>query len=786
MAKFIEGGQRFSLDTPSLLPSAAGYLWNKKMMIHMNCQGYAVAQYMDPEPRKYAHAPTMTATSFMQPEQPYYAHHPGRFFYIQDCQSNALFSVPFAPVKKRLDRFEFKPGKSDIQWRCEQEDLLINITLTLATELTAEFWTVEVTNQRPQAAVLKLTPYFPVGYMSWMNMGAHYDERLNAVVATSITPYQKLEDYEKNKHLKDITYLACDVAPSSFETSQLRFEGQGGLHEPDALVGNEVLSNQDNHYEMPACVMQFDLELKAGKTEVFHFVFGPAKNKQEIAAVIEQGFGEAKAANASQYQAYVESGQGVIHASTPDEQFDHFINHWLPRQVFYHGDTHRLTTDPQTRNYLQDGMGMAYVDSQVTKNVILTALGQQNSDGEMPDGVLLSSEATLKYINQIPHTDHSVWLAIILDAYLNETNDWAILDQRVGWHDCDEMSTVLEHMNRAMDHMCQARDQRGLPYIAQGDWCDPMNMVGPKGVGVSGWLAQALSFALQTWMRISMHINDSETLARYERIVDQLHSATEQWLWQGDWYARGITDDGVTFGVPSDREGRIFLNTQSWAWLANMPDSDKTQRMLKAIDNQLNTPYGMMLCAPAFTAMREDVGRVTQKWPGSGENGSIYNHAAAFYAASLYHIGEQDRAFEVLRKMIADPTDETFERRGQLPVYIPNYYRGAYHQFPESAGRSSHLFNTGTGAWFYRMVVEQLFGLKGTASGLFVDPHLPSDWAHAAVTRAFRGATFHVRYQKIKELEDARVELNGKVMPTNVINHIEAGQVYEVNVYFVS
>ena len=31
-----------------------------------------------------------------------------------------------------------------------------------------------------------------------------------------------------------------------------------------------------------------------------------------------------------------------------------FVNHWLPRQVFYHGDTNRLTTDPQTRNYLQD------------------------------------------------------------------------------------------------------------------------------------------------------------------------------------------------------------------------------------------------------------------------------------------------------------------------------------------------------------------------------------------------------------------------------------------------
>ena len=32
-------------------------------------------------------------------------------------------------------------------------------------------------------------------------------------------------------------------------------------------------------------------------------------------------------------------------------------NNWLGRQVFYHGCTNRLSTDPQTRNYLQDAMG---------------------------------------------------------------------------------------------------------------------------------------------------------------------------------------------------------------------------------------------------------------------------------------------------------------------------------------------------------------------------------------------------------------------------------------------
>ena len=62
--------------------------------------------------------------------------------------------------------------------------------------------------------------------------------------------------------------------------------------------------------------------------------------------------------------------------------------------------------------------------------------------------------------------------------------------------------------------------------------------------------------------------------------------------------------------------------------------------------------------APSFTAMREDVGRVTQKHPGSAENGAVYNHAAAFYIYALYLVGEKDNAYRLLRKMIPGPDSE--------------------------------------------------------------------------------------------------------------------------------
>ena len=75
--------KRINCFDPVMMKFASGFLWNKTMMIHMNCRGYAVSQYMQPEPSKYSAAPNIEAKTFMQPEQGYFSHHPGRFFYVK-------------------------------------------------------------------------------------------------------------------------------------------------------------------------------------------------------------------------------------------------------------------------------------------------------------------------------------------------------------------------------------------------------------------------------------------------------------------------------------------------------------------------------------------------------------------------------------------------------------------------------------------------------------------------------------------------------------------------------
>lgn len=774
-------GPNVLLSSATSMPQASAFLWNPSMMLQINCRGYATSQFMQPEPAKYAHAPTLEAKTFMQPEQPHYAHHPGRFFYIKDLEANTLFSVPYEPVRSKPETFEFNVAGDSISWKVVQNDIQLDVSVSLSPDRPVELWEARIRNLGEDEKHLALSPYFPVGYMSWMNQSASFNADLQAIVCKSITPYQKYPDYFKNQDLKDCTFLIAEQAPDSFCSRQSAFEGEGGLHSPSALSAAS-LGNEEASYETPTCAMQYKIRLKPGDGQQFRFAFGPARDQDEIQAIRAELFSSEDSFDQTRknYQNFIDRSQSPLTIETPDLALNHFVNHWLSRQVFYHGDVNRLSTDPQTRNFLQDNMGMVYVAPDKARSAFLHALSQQNSNGAMPDGILLSDEAELKYINQVPHMDHCVWLPICINAYLQETNNLAFLQTDVGFADSNETATVLEHITRAMDWLFAQRDDRGLSYIAQGDWCDPMNMVGYKGKGVSGWLTLATAYACKLWSAICKDQQLSDQSAKFASMSSACNDAVNEHMWHKNWYGRGITDDGALFGIDEDWEGKIYLNPQSWAMLSGAADKRQEASLIDAIESNLETPYGVEMLSPSYTAMREDIGRLTQKYPGSAENGSVYNHAAAFYSYALYQQGYADRAFNVIRKMLPSENTHDLVRRGQLPVFIPNYYRGAYRQFERTAGRSSQLFNTGTVHWFLRCLIDGLFGVKGSTEGLEIAPQIPSHWPSASLTRRFREAEFDIDIIRNNSLRKSTITVNGVTIGDGIIRDIQAGSRYKV------
>ncbi|ADU28760.1 GH36-type glycosyl hydrolase domain-containing protein [Evansella cellulosilytica] len=786
MIRSTENNEYYELTSPTKIPKASGFLWNDNMMIHMNCRGYAVAQFMQPEPAKYSHSPNLEAKTFMQPEQPYYAHHPGRFVFVKDEENGDIFSAPYEPVRVLPDNYTFAVGKNNIIWKVESNGVLIEMKLSLPKDDPYELWEVKVKNLSNKKRKLSIYPYYTVGYMSWMNQSGEYLEDIQAIVCSSITPYQKYQDYAKIKELNDKTFLLAEKKPFSWEVSQEVFEGEGGITLPTGIQ-EEALSKSDSRYEMPTAVFQYKLEMDVNEEQSYRFVFGPAKYDEDVTAVRNKYFEAENEAGEDgfvlaekEYAKYIAEGSGCLQIKTPDAHLDNFVNHWLPRQIYYHGITNRLSTDPQTRNYLQDNMGMSYIKPSIARHAFVHALSQQESSGAMPDGITIHEDAELKYINQVPHTDHCVWLPICLSTYLDETNDYAILDEVVPFADGNEEATVMEHINRAMYWLINDRDERGLNYINQGDWCDPMNMVGYKGKGVSGWLTTASAYAFMIWADICEKNGLQDNSEKFRQEADKSNEVINKYLWDGEWYARGITDDNVVFGISKDKEGRIFLNSQGWALLSGAADEVKKEKLLKSVVDQLESPYGVEMLGPAYTAMREDVGRVTQKHPGSAENGSVYNHAAVFYIYALYTAGETENAYRLLRKMIPGPDLDDIIQRGQLPVFIPNYYRGAYRTIPRTAGRSSHLFNTGTVSWVYRCIVDGLFGVQGAKDGLRIQPQLPADWQEASVTRSFRGADIEIDIRREAGIRETELYVNGDLVEGNVMKDLKSGEKYKV------
>ena len=130
--------------------------------------------------------------------------------------------------------------------------------------------------------------------------------------------------------------------------------------------------------------------------------------------------------------------------------------------------------------------------------------------------------------------------------------------------------------------------------------------------------------------------------------------------------------------------------------------------------------------------------------------------------------------------MLTRPDETDMRVRGQIPIYIPNYYRGAYYQFPRTAGRSSNLFNTGTVAWYYRLVIEQMCGVRGHGEGIVIDPQFPSSWDNCSFTRAIRGCQVAVSYERGDGKR--RVEVDGNEQAGGVIPTLEPGRTYRVRV----
>jgi len=399
------------------------------------------------------------------------------------------------------------------------------------------------------------------------------------------------------------------------------------------------------------------------------------------------------------------------------------------------------------RDTCQGAAGISIINPERAIEMLKKALQNQRSDGFCPRAFRVASmdiAAADKH-----YADSPSWIAHATDSVLRETGDLALLDEVVDYSDTGK-ATVWEHNLQAIEFLWNDRGEHGLSLMHYGDWCDLLDKVGVEGRGESVWMTFALARSLRLVAQIAEWKGDTDIASRYRKRFSTLRKNLKAHGWDGKWFLAAINDDGMPIGTAKAKEGKMFINPQSWAMLSGIIDSDEYTKIAERMEPVVDTPVGPVHNWPAFTQYQDGIGQLSGTPPGFFTNGNVYCHAAAFKIAADYAAGRGEKAFDTLMKIL--PAAERSEPYAQANGYVgPTAMRKTRHV-------SDDPWRSGTVAWNFLNVVDGLLGFDRTLEGFHLRPQLPAKWKNVRFTRPFRGLDFEI---EIKAGKNSGITVDG-------------------------
>ena len=359
------------------------------------------------------------------------------------------------------------------------------------------------------------------------------------------------------------------------------------------------------------------------------------------------------------------------------------------------------------------------------------------------------------------HTDDLLWLPYVLAAYLKETDDFGLLDDKEPFVDSKEATSLFDHSSRAIDRVLSKFSDRGLPLIGEGDWNDGLSGAGRLMKGESVWLGHFMHGLLRDWAHIASHRGLADVAARWTQRADALREALNTIAWDGDWYWRATLDDGTILGSAQSHRGKIFLNAQTWAVLCDVAGPERARKVMDEARKHLLRDSGPLLFTPAFDVPDARVGYLTRYAPGTRENGGVYTHAAVWSIWAAARLGDGELAWEIFKRLAPPNRGMAPEAYAVEPYVTPGNING-----PESPfyGQGGWTWYTGSAAWLRRVSHMAILGIEPTWEGLAIRPALPPHWDRAAIRRPYRGDVLSIEIlnQAGGAPSEARVVVDGQ------------------------
>lgn len=690
---------------------------------------------------------------------------PGHYVYIRDEQSKDYWSVSWQPTNKSLDEYAYtcRHGMSYSVYECEHDKIKAKQTLVVPIEDNVELWDVTIRNEDDKVRELSLFSYCEFSYHHIMIDNQNYQMSLYCAGSNykdSIIEYDLF--YEEFGY----QYFTANFEPDSYDCLRDKFLGLYHTEDNPVAVERGYCSNSSELGNNHCGSLHKKIILQPG--EEIRVIYMLGEGNREEGQKIREKYSDLNNVDAvySDLRNYWDEKFRCLQIQTPNEGMNVLINTWNLYQseinVMFSRFASFIEVGGRTglgfRDTAQDAMTIPHSNPAKCKERIIQLLQGVVSEGyglhlfqpewfekedkdkkkpfKSPTVVPTASKESFVHGIEDACSDDALWLIASIVEYIKETGDKEFIDQIITYADGGE-GTIYEHMEKILDFSYKQIGSTGICKGLRADWNDCLNL----GGGESAMVSFLHYWAIDKFLQLSEVLGRQAEIDKYTKMSQEVRTVCNDVLWDGDWFIRGITKEGVKIGTSKDLEGKVHLESNTWAVLSGAANMEKAIKAMDSVYEYLYTPYGLRLNAPSYTKPDDSIGFVTRVYPGLKENGAIFSHPNPWAWAAECMMGRGDRAMEFYNSLCPYYQNDKIEVREAEPYSYCQFVVGPDHT---AFGRARHPFMTGSSGWAYFSATRYILGIRPEFDYLEVDPCIPSDWNEFDVTRVWRGATYNI------------------------------------------
>lgn len=682
---------------------------------------------------------------------------PGRYVLIKDAATKKYWSLSWAPtIDFKYKKYECHHGQGYTTIKTSANNVDGEITYFVPRDSNSEVWFVKLKNNSSEKRDFEIYSFTELLMGNALNdiinqpndkhfTDIKYNKENETLIATRRywVLNKKVSVAQPNIDWKYNLLFTSTLPITGFDGSLDKFIGRWRSEANPEAVETGVMNNSEITAGDPVAALQSKISLSAYEEIEFAFVMIAVQKsdstpfeqidmkKNKSISYIKQQLDEVKK--------YWVNYLSHVKINSPDDKFNLMLNVWNQYQAavtfdmarnsgYYHGG---LLFGTGMRDQFQDIIGMVIAEPDRVRKRLLNAMRFQFNDGSTLHNFFKLTD----YGEKTNHSDTPLWIPFGIIEYLNETGDFSLLDEIVTYYD-EGSGTAYEHLVRAIDFAISACTERGLPKIMNGDWNDTLDHIGPKGKGETVWGAFFLGYVIKKSFELLRWRKDESVLVKWKNKYDQLKNIIDETCWDGEWYLRAFRDDGSAIGSSKHKQGKIFINAQTWSVISELASKEKGNAALQSVKKYLLTPYGIQIVFPSYTEIEDNTGLISRSVPGKKENGAVFNHASSWFVLASILNGNVDDAFEVYSRMLPINSAKNIDRYEVEPYVFAEYITSPDH---ETENQASHSWLTGTAVWMLRIGLDYICGFQTSLDGIKINPNIPSDWKRFSAERIFRG-----------------------------------------------